>query len=402
MSAAVRRTREPIPREIWVLVAAALLIALGFGLIAPVLPQFAASFDVGYGAASAIVTVFALARMLFAPGAGALIARFGERWMYIAGLAGVAASSFLCAAAQGYWDLLVWRGLGGIGSVTFSVASMGLLVRLSPVQARGRMSALYGSAFLIGNICGPILGSFLVGFGYRLALFIYGVSVSIAILVVVLFLRDPAAAESSDDARPRVTLHEVWQLPHYRALLASGFANGWSTFGVRIALVPLMASALPTLGAPMAGFALTLFAIGNVIGQQFTGRMVDAVGRRPVLMTGLLISGFSTLVFGWAEMLPVFVGLSLVGGVGASMIQPASQAMMADIIGSNRNGGQALSVFSMAGDLGAIVGTLLAGFIADAFGFGWAFFLTRAPLLLSIIPWYRVGRPSAPGAAAST
>lgn len=117
MSAAVRRTREPIPREIWVLVAAALLIALGFGLIAPVLPQFAASFDVGYGAASAIVTVFALARMLFAPGAGALIARFGERWMYIAGLAGVAASSFLCAAAQGYWDLLVWRGLGDRKSV---------------------------------------------------------------------------------------------------------------------------------------------------------------------------------------------------------------------------------------------------------------------------------------------
>ena len=107
VSVAVRRTREPIPREIWVLVAAALLIALGFGLIAPVLPQFAASFDVGYGAASAIVTVFALSRMAFAPAAGALISRFGERWMYIAGLAGVAASSFLCAAAQGYWDLLV-------------------------------------------------------------------------------------------------------------------------------------------------------------------------------------------------------------------------------------------------------------------------------------------------------
>ena len=400
VSVAVRRTREPIPREIWVLVAAALLIALGFGLIAPVLPQFAASFDVGYGAASAIVTVFALSRMAFAPAAGALISRFGERWMYIAGLAGVAASSFLCAAAQGYWDLLVWRGLGGIGSVTFTVASMGLLVRLSPVHARGRMSALYGSAFLIGNICGPILGSFLSEFGYRFALLSYGVSVSIAVVVVIIFLRDPARTEAAEDARPRVTLREVLDMPHYRALLASGFANGWSTFGVRIALVPLMAGAIPTLGAPMAGFALTLFAIGNVIGQQFTGRMVDAVGRRPVLMTGLLISGCSTLVFGWAEALPVFVGLSLIGGVGASMIQPASQAMMADIIGSERNGGQALSVFSMAGDLGAIIGTLLAGFITDAFGFGWAFFLTGVTLLLSIIPWYRLGRLPEPGSAA--
>lgn len=390
MTAAATQRREPVPREIWVLVAAALLIALGFGLIAPILPQFAASFDVGFGAASAIVTVFALARMTFAPAAGALIARFGERWMYVVGLGGVALSSFLCAAAQGYWDLLLWRGLGGIGSVMFTVSSMGLLVRLAPVHARGRMSALYGSAFLLGNICGPLLGTFLSGFGYRITLIVYGISVVCALVVVLLFLRDPARNDDPDDVRPRVRLAEVLGLPQYRALLVSGFANGWATFGVRIALVPLMAAALPSIGAPMAGIALTLFAVGNVVGQQFTGRLVDAVGRRPVLMTGLLISGLSTIVFGWAQSTPIFLGLSVLGGVGASMIQPASQAMLADIIGSDRNGGQALSAFSMATDLGTIIGTLLAGFIAEAFGFGWAFALTGTTLLLAIIPWYRI------------
>ena len=40
--------RVPVPREIWVLVVAAFVIALGFGIIAPILPQFAASFDVGF------------------------------------------------------------------------------------------------------------------------------------------------------------------------------------------------------------------------------------------------------------------------------------------------------------------------------------------------------------------
>lgn len=386
----VTRTREAVPREIWVLIAAALLIALGFGLIAPILPQFAASFNVGFGAASAIVTVFAVARLLFAPASGSLIGRFGERWMYIGGLAIVAASSFLCASAQGYWDLVLWRGLGGIGSVTFTVASMGLLVRLAPVHSRGRMSALYGSAFMLGNICGPILGTFLSGFGYRFALLVYGVSVVIALAVVLLFLRDPARGDDADDARPRVLLSEVLRIPQYRTLLVSGFANGWANFGVRIALVPLMAASVAAIGAAVAGFALTLFAIGNVIGQQFTGRLVDAVGRRPVLMAGLLLSGVATGVFGWGESLPVFLGLSMLAGVGASLIQPASQAMLADIIGSDRNGGQALSVYSMSTDLGAIIGTLLAGFVADAFGFGWAFFITGVVLLASLIPWYRV------------
>ena len=390
--APTRRTRVPVPREIWVLVVAAFVIALGFGIIAPILPQYAASFDVGVAAASAIVTVFALTRMAFAPGAGALISRFGERWMYIAGLAVVAASSFLCAVAVGYWDLLLWRGLGGIGSVMFTVSSMGLIVRLAPPSARGRTSALYGSAFLLGNIIGPILGTFLAFLGYRVAFAIYGGTVLVALLVVLIFLREAPRVAEVEDARPRMSLNEAMALPHYRALLASGFANGWATFGVRIALVPLMAANVPTIGAPLAGVALTLMAVGNVVAQQFTGRLTDSLGRRPVLMVGLLLTGLTTLIFGWSVSAPVFLGLSMLTGVGASMIQPASQAMLADIIGADRNGGQALSTFSMSSDLGAITGTLLAGLIADVFGFGWSFFLTGSMLLLALVPWWRVGR----------
>ena len=69
--------------------------------------------------------------------------------------------------------------------------------------------------------------------------------------------------------------------------------------------------------------------------------------------------------------------------------------MLADIIGADRNGGQALSTFSMSTDLGSIAGTLLAGLIADVFGFGWAFFLTGCMLLVALFPWWRVGRTAA-------
>ena len=49
------------------LAGAALMIALGFGLVSPVLPQFARSFDVTIAAASFVVSAFALARLVFAP-----------------------------------------------------------------------------------------------------------------------------------------------------------------------------------------------------------------------------------------------------------------------------------------------------------------------------------------------
>ncbi|NED69882.1 MFS transporter, partial [Streptomyces sp. SID10244] len=113
-----------IPRGIWVLLAANVVIALGYGLIAPALPAFARSFDVSFTAASAVVSAFAVMRLLFAPATGRLVTVFGERRIYLIGLLIVAASTFACAFAQTYWQLLLFRAAGGIGSTMFTVSAM--------------------------------------------------------------------------------------------------------------------------------------------------------------------------------------------------------------------------------------------------------------------------------------
>ena len=374
--------------EIWILVAAAFLIALGYGLVAPILPQFAQSFDVGVMAASAIVSIFAFVRLVFAPAGGSLISRFGERRIYLLGLTIVALSSALCGFADTYWMLLLFRGIGGIGSVMFTVSSMGLLVRLSPPAQRGRTSSLYGTAFLLGNILGPTLGSLLSGLGMRLPFFIYAVTIAAAVLVVLVMLRGgPGGRPTGDDPQERMRLSEAIGLPAYRALLVTAFANGWTNFGVRVALLPLLAAAAPEIGSAAAGIALTLFALGNAVTQQATGRLVDTRGRRPFIMLGLLFAALVTAPIGWLDTLPFFLVLSLAGGASAAFIAPASQALLADLIGSNRNGGQALSTYSMATDLGSIAGTLLAGAIADAVGFGWAFGVSGIVLATAVVPW---------------
>ncbi|BAS09510.1 major facilitator superfamily protein [Arthrobacter sp. Hiyo4] len=66
----IRPRRPTLPRDIKVMLAAAFLIALGFGLVAPVLPQFATTFDVGATAAAVIVSIFAFMRLVFAPAGG--------------------------------------------------------------------------------------------------------------------------------------------------------------------------------------------------------------------------------------------------------------------------------------------------------------------------------------------
>ena len=75
-----------LPREVRVLVFAAFMIAIGYGVVAPALPVFARSFDVSVAAASAVVSAFAVARVLFAPVSGRLVGRTGELPVFCGGL----------------------------------------------------------------------------------------------------------------------------------------------------------------------------------------------------------------------------------------------------------------------------------------------------------------------------
>lgn len=405
MTAATTTVRIPIPREIWILVGAAFVIAIGFGIVSPVLPAFARSFDVGVTAASVIVSAFAFFRLVFAPAGGALVERLGERPVYLTGLLVVALSSLASAFAQTYWQLLAFRGLGGIGSTMFTISAMALLVRLAPPTARGRVSSAYGSAFLIGGMTGPLLGGLVAQWGMRVPFVVYAALLLVAAAVVAIGLGGTRLRPAPNAAdRPVMTLEQAWEHRAYRAVLVSAVANGWSNFGVRMALLPLLAAAV--LDEPwVAGVVLAVGAVGTAATLQFSGRLSDRVGRRRPIIVGLLILGLSmgsmgVVTSGWVPVsasLAILLGLSLVSGVGAGLVNPSQQATVADIIGHERSGGRVLSTFQMAQDGGAIVGPILVGLVADAMGFTAAFAVTGVICLLAALPWLRAPEPLADG-----
>ncbi|MDQ4105514.1 MAG: MFS transporter, partial [Actinomycetota bacterium] len=143
-----------LPGEVWVLVAVSFVIAVGFGIVAPAIPTFARSFDVSVTAASIVISAFAFMRLAFAPVSGKLVSALGERPVYIWGIIVVGLSTGACAFAAGYWQLLVLRALGGIGSTMFTVSAVGLLIRLTPPALRGRSTSLWATSFLLGSVSG--------------------------------------------------------------------------------------------------------------------------------------------------------------------------------------------------------------------------------------------------------
>jgi MFS family permease len=379
---------ETLPREVWVLVSANFVIAIGFGLVAPALPTFARSFDVSVTAASIVVSAFAVARLVFAPAAGALLGRIGERKVYLAGLMIVALSTGACAFSDAYWQLVVVRALGGIGSTMFTVSGVALLLHLTPAQFRGRATGLWGTSFLLGTVVGPLVGGGLITISLRAPFLAYAGALVVAILIVWLSLRNSALiATSNDSPLPDLPLRIALRDSGYRAALVSNFANGWMAFGVRVSLVPLFITEVLHRENSFAGTAMAVFAAGNVAMLMFSGRLSDRWGRKPPVLIGLTVAGLATIYVGYTTSVPEFLLVTAIAGLGTGILSPPQAAVVGDVLDSKARGGQVLAAYQMAADIGAILGPAIAGLLADHLSYTAAFVATGALSLIAAMIW---------------
>lgn len=393
----MRATIRPrLPFEVWALVAGGFTVALGYGVVAPAIPQFALEFGVSAFAASAIVSAFALMRLLCAPLAGWIVGRLGERRTYTIGILIVALSTGAAALAADYTQFVVLRGLGGIGSTMFTVAATALLVKVSPPNARGRVASLNAAGFLLGGLLGPVFGGIVAGFGLRAPFVFYFVTLLAAATVVAVALRRSQAAGSpvplsGTEAEGGSTLQfrQALAVPQYRALLLSVFAFGWASYGVRVSVVPILVAVAFDGDATVAAWVLAAYAAGNAVLIFPSGRWNDSLGRKPVLVAGMAVLAVAYAAVPASPGVWVAAAVMFVAGAGSALVNPGQQAVLADVLGQRR-GGQVVAGYSMMSDLGGVLGPAIAGAVVDLGGFGWAFGITAALLAAATLAWIAV------------
>jgi MFS family permease len=364
------RVLRDLPSEVRALSGVAFMVALGFGLVAPALPLFAREFGVGKAAAGAVVAAFALTRLVMAPFVGRMVNAVGERLLLASGIGIVAVSSALAGLAQSYWQLLVLRGAGGIGSIMFSVSAASLLVRVTPNHLRGRAQGVWAGSFLIGMVAGPAVGT-VATFSLRLPFFLYAGTLVVAGLIGLGALRHSELAAPQADRSEPLALAVAVRQRAYLAALAAAFAGSFALIGARSAMVPLYVR--ESLDLP-AGWAYAAFLIVSLVSGALllpSGKVADTVGRRPVMVVGLLVGAVAFLMLPAIPAVAGLVAAMVLMGVAAASDSVAPGAVMGDVVAGR--GGTVVAVFQMAGDLGAVLGPIVTGLVADAAGYSWAF-----------------------------
>jgi MFS family permease len=400
-----------LPAETYVLALVAFCVALGFGIVVPAVPLFALEFGVGTTAAGAVVSAFALMRLLSGLAGGRLVDRVGERLALLIGLGVVAVSSLLAGLAVSYPQLLVLRGVGGIGSAVFTIAATSLLLRIATAAQRGQTQSVYRGGFLLGGIIGPAFGGAVLGVSIRAPFFLYAGTLVLAALVAATLLPEPpprrpatgdggdAPAATGEGARGgrHTPLRAALAQPAYHAALAGNFAVGFAVLGVRSTVVPLLVVQGLGLAAGWIGAAFTVAALVQAVLLLPAGRAVDRAGRRPALLVGGLLTSVALVWLALARG-PVTLLLAMtVFAAGAALLGVAPAAVVGDVV--EGRGGTAVAVWQMSSDLGAVLGPLAVGFLVDRASFGVALGVSAAVVAGCALTSLRMSR-SGPYAAA--
>ncbi|MFF4778594.1 MFS transporter [Microtetraspora fusca] len=118
------------------------------------------------------------------------------------------------------------------------------------------------------------------------------------------------------------------------------------------------------------------------------GRAADLLGRRRVLIAGMLLRVVASLACGLAPSIQVLVAARVLQGVSAAIIAPAALSMVMNAFPEGTERNKALGIWGGLGGLGATAGLLLGGIITDTLGWQWVFWINVpvGALVLALAP----------------
>ena len=357
------------------------IIMVGFGILSPILPLYARSFGVGLDSVGVLIAAFSITRLIADPFTGIIIDRIGERRSVVLGAVIVGATTALAAVAPSFVLLVVFRGAGGAGSAVFFVGLLSYMLRSIPADRIGRVMSVWYASFNIGIIAGEPLGGFFAHWlGAVSTLWIYAATCFVSAAVFSRTIRDPERPSPSE-RRPGLR-HLPWGRTFVTVLLANG-AYAWMIAGVWSTLIPLFGNEEVGLSPLGIGVGLAIASITEFAVLFPAGKATDRIGRKAVLVPGLACMAVGLVLWPLAVTPALFFLANGVFGLISGYAGVPQAPMLSDVT-SEEVRSVAVAVFRFVGDLGFVLGPLVAGVSADRLGYGAAFALAAVPILVSL------------------
>jgi DHA1 family multidrug resistance protein-like MFS transporter len=351
-------------------------IALFFAIAAtniltPLLPNVRADLGISIATAGLVVSTYGFARLLTDLPSGFILDRVGERRLAAIGVVLLTTGSVLGALAPGVEWLIVARITSGLGSGLITTVALTALSWTAGPSNRGQVMSVFqlanntGIAFypLVGGAIGSVLGwraTFVVAAGGAL----------IAGAILMPLLRQIETGQKQAAVSGRTQAMEYQLTPRRRgialgSIYAGVVANMINRHGFRNTLLPLFAASVLFLGPVEIATGIAVMAIVGILVVTPGARLGDRIGRRRIVVVGLVMLGIGDLTFLGAQGYWTFLLAAAVLGCG-DFFASSQTAILAELVPPSQRS-QVLAGYRFFVDIGALVGPLLLAGLMDAF-----------------------------------
>lgn len=388
--------RIGVSRTVLALSVARLGDAIGNSILFIVIPLYVAKVPThlfGLPAPARVGILLALYGLVAAVGqpiVGAWSDRLGRRKpLILVGLVMMAVCTLLFTVASQYSELLVLRALQGVAVALTIPTSLAIMSSATEKRTRGGTMGIYTTMRIIGLATGPLLAGYLYDtFGFNSAFYAGTGFVALGALLVWWWVGEEPVDTTEARSRP----FRVFE----RGLLSRGIVGlGIATCAMAIAfsmIVALESQVNQRLdqSALAFGVAFSALMVSRLFLQIPLGRWSDRAGRKPFLLTGLILMAPATALLGFVATTGQLVVLRVAQGIASAGIAAPAFALAADLSKAGGEGRQ-LSIVTMGFGLGIALGPLLGGWLAVSsfslpFLVGGALSLVGAVVVLRFVP----------------
>jgi MFS family permease len=234
-------------------------------------------------------------------------------------------------------------------------------------------------------------------YGLRPYPFYLGIGLAVlGLLLSVFWLKDTrrhVAAEGARHGAPPIEgvfRATSWSNPTLRAITQAGFVNNLND-GMVWGLLPVYLATL-AFNTSQIGWIAGIYPLVWGIAQLFTGKMGDHYPKKTLLFWGMLLQGVAIVLMPFTHQFAHLVGIATALGLGTALVYPNFLTAVSERVHPAQRA-ESIGTFRLWRDLGYVVGAVMSGFIADAFGLQAAILCTGALTLASAgVVWRQYGQ----------
>ncbi len=365
---------QPSPRRgidrkvvlsIWV---PAACMALGGGLILPVLPLFALSFDASYSMVGLVLAARGLGNLAFDVPAGMAVRRLGVRRSMIVGGTIMVLCALAMTQVRTLTEALVVQLLLGLTMALWNIARHTYITETVEIERRGRTNAVMGGIGRISGFGGPVIGGAMAEWVSLTAPFaVQAGLIALGVLAAILWVdRDVSRQERL--ARPHAG---VWQVlaGHWRVLVSAGSGQmcAQTVRAARNAVVPLFAAEVLGLDAGSVGLIISLSYATDMLMFYPAGQLMDRRGRKWAYVPSFIIQSLAMALVPLTNSFWTLALVTMAIGLGNGLGSGTMLTLGADLA-PERGRGEFLGMWRFIGDGGSAAGPMIVGQVAQVAG----------------------------------